>query len=372
MRVWYIDSTLRDGEQAPGVSFSPLEKVHIASMLDSLGIHEAEIGTPAMGKTEIATMRDIATSGFNYETLSWCRAIEDDIHAAIKTCTSGINISFPVSKIQLEALGKDENWVYKTMPKLISRAKDHFNTLAIGLQDASRADYGFLKNIINLANGFYADRIRIADTIGCLNPFSTQVLFQKLILDFPTTNFEFHGHNDLGMATANSLAAISSGAQSLSTTINGLGERAGNTPIDEIAMALKYSVGLESNLNLHNMQEISEYVAQVSGRPIHDSKPITGRKVFCHESGIHANSLLKNKHTYQLIEETDTGRDPELDIVFGKHSGMNALIDFFGKNGLSLTKKNAASLLEQVKMHSEIRKDNLPGNEVIELFYQLT
>lgn len=372
MRVWYIDSTLRDGEQAPGVSFNPLEKVHIAAMLEGLGIHEAEIGTPAMGKSEIAIMRDIATAGFNYETLSWCRAIEDDIYAAVKTRTSGINISFPVSKIQLEAIGKDENWVYCKIPKLISMATDHFEFVAIGLQDASRADYDFLKNVINLANGFYADRIRIADTVGCLNPFTTQALFQKLMLDFPTTNFEFHGHNDLGMATANSLAAIASGAQSLSTTINGLGERAGNCSIDEIAMALKYSTRTEPEINLQHLQEISNYVAFVSGRPIHESKPITGEKVFCHESGIHTNSLLKNKHSYQLIEETDTGRDSKLDIVFGKHSGINAIIDFFLKNGLLLTKKNASALLEQVKMHSEIRKDNMPGKEVIELFYQLT
>lgn len=372
MRVWYIDSTLRDGEQAPGVCFHPAEKINIASLLDEIGIQEVEVGTPAMGKSEIKVIKDIATAGFKFETLSWCRAVETDIRAAIKTKTTGINISFPVSAIHLSAMNKDENWTYQELPRLVKIAADHFNTVAIGLQDASRANYCFLHNIINLANSFHVNRIRIADTVGCLNPMSTQKMFEKLTYDFPNTQFEFHGHNDLGMATANSLSAVLSGVECLSTTINGLGERAGNTPLDEILMALKYSAYIEPELKTCKLQGISEYVAQVSGRPIPASKPITGEKVFRHESGIHANSLLKNKNTYQLINEAETGRKPELGIVFGKHSGTNALIHYFNQKGFNLTRENAVSILEQIKMYSEIKKDNLPDQEIMELYYQLT
>jgi homocitrate synthase NifV len=372
MKVWYIDSTLRDGEQAPGVSFHPAEKVNIASMLDELGIHEVEAGTPAMGKTEIATMKDIATAGFSFNTLSWCRATTDDIRAAVKTKTTGINISFPVSALQLESMNKNEKWILDCMPELIKMATDHFEIVAIGLQDASRANYNFLYNAINLANSFNASRIRIADTVGCLNPFTTQDLFTRLTSDFPSTTFEFHAHNDLGMATANSLAAVLSGANCLSTTINGIGERAGNTSLDEILFALKHSASIDPKLDTLKLKKISEYVSYVSGRPIPVSKPITGEKVFKHESGIHTNSLLKDKKSYQLICETETGLKSDSGIVFGKHSGTNALMDFFKTKGHYINKKNAISILQQIKLYSEIRKDNLPDHEIMELFYQLT
>lgn len=372
MRVWYIDSTLRDGEQAPGVCFHPAEKINIASMLNDLGIQEVEVGTPAMGKTEIATMKDIATAGFRFQTLSWCRATKEDIRAAIKTKTSGINISFPVSSLQLNTINKNEEWIIKSMPELIQMATDYFEMVAIGMQDASRTNYNFLSKVINLSNSLSVNRIRIADTVGCLNPVSTQNLFTKLKNEFPSTTFEFHAHNDLGMATANSLAATLSGVECISTTINGLGERAGNTPIDEILFALKHSASVEPELNTCKLQEISNYVSYVSGRPIPLSKPITGEKVFKHESGIHTNSLLKNKKTYQLIDETETGRKKDSGIVFGKHSGTKALIDFFKNKGHHITRENALSILEQIKMYSEIRKDNLPDHKIMELFYQLT
>lgn len=372
MDVWYIDSTLRDGEQAPGVCFHPTEKVNIAAMLDELGIQEVEVGTPAMGKTEIATMKDIATAGFRFNTLSWCRATVEDILAAIKTKTNGINISFPVSTLQLETMNKSENWILESMPELIKMASDHFDIVAIGLQDASRANYSFLYRAINLANSFNASRIRIADTVGCLNPFSTQNLFTRLTNDFPSTTFEFHAHNDLGMATANSLAAVLSGANCLSTTINGLGERAGNTSIDEILFALKHSASVDSKINTFKLKEIAEYVSFVSGRPIPASKPVTGEKVFKHESGIHTNSILKNKKSYQLICETETGLKPGSGIVFGKHSGTRALIDFYKTKGHNINQKNAFSILQQIKLYSDIRKDNLPDHEIMDLFYQLT
>jgi homocitrate synthase NifV len=372
MDVWYIDSTLRDGEQAPGVCFHPSEKVNIAAMLDELEIQEVEIGTPAMGKTEIATMKNIATAGFNFKTLSWCRATIEDIHAAIKTKTTGINISFPVSTVQLETMNKSEKWILDSMPNLIKMATDHFEYVAIGLQDASRANYNFLYHAINLANSYHAARIRIADTVGCLNPFSTQNLISRLTSDFPSTTFEFHAHNDLGMATANSLAAVLSGANCLSTTINGLGERAGNTSLDEILFALKHSASIDSNLNAFKLKKISDYVSFVSGRPIPVSKPVIGEKVFKHESGIHTNSILKDKKSYQLICETETGLKPDSGIVFGKHSGTRALIDFYKTKGHNINQKNALSILQQIKLYSEIRKDNLPDHEIMDLFYQLT
>lgn len=370
-RVWYIDSTLRDGEQTPGVSFHPYEKIKIASLLNDLGIDEVEVGTPAMGMSEISIIKEIATSGFCFNTTSWCRANINDIQSAILAKTDGINISFPVSAVQLKALNKTENWIYSQLPKLTKIASDNFEYVAIGLQDASRADFTILKNVISLSIAFGAQRIRIADTVGCLNPVSSHQLFSKLANEFPETDFEFHGHNDLGLATANSLSAILAGASSLSTTINGIGERAGNTSLDEIVMALKYSANIEPSINTHFFQEAANYVSKASGMPIAKNKPITGENAFKHESGIHINSLLKDKSTYQIIDEKETGKS-KIDIVFGKHSGTAALIDFFNKKGLNITRETARSILEQIKLQSGIKKSNLPDNEVMELYYQLT
>ncbi|MBN1117272.1 MAG: pyruvate carboxyltransferase [Bacteroidales bacterium] len=372
MKVWYIDSTLRDGEQAPGVSFHPYEKINIAALLDDMGMDELELGTPAMGAEEIRVMKHIATAGFSFKTTSWCRALENDIQAAIKAKTNGINLSFPVSAIQLSAINKTENWIYARMPRLVSIAKDYFEYVAIGLQDASRADYNTLQKVITLAQDFNVSRIRIADTVGCLNPFSTQELFTRLCRDFPKMDFEFHGHNDLGMATANSLAAVSAGARSLSTTVNGLGERAGNTSIDEIVMALYYSENIKPHLKTKRFKETAEYVSKVSGRTIPCSKPITGKRIYQHESGIHTRSLIKNKDTYQLIDQTLTGEDDNLKVVFGKHSGVAALEELFIKQGISLNKETMSAILEQIKMQSSIRKDNLPEKDILELYYQLT
>jgi homocitrate synthase NifV len=372
MSVWYIDSTLRDGEQAPGVSFTADEKIRLAALLDEINIDEAEIGTPAMGKNEILVMKEIATSGFSFRTTSWCRSLENDIQAAILAGTDALNISFPVSDYHLKALNKSENWIYRSIPRLLSMANDYFSYVAIGLQDASRADYSLLKNVISLALDFDANRIRIADTVGCLNPFSTRNLFTDLLHDFPDANFEFHGHNDLGMATANTIAAYLSGAKSLSTTINGLGERAGNASLDEVVMALKYSTNVRPSINTKKLQEISEFVARISARPIPVSKPVTGAKVFQHESGIHASALIKDSRTYQLFDNCDSGHAEGPEIVFGKHSGSNAVSNFFENKGLHLNSELIDAILTQVKLRSVIRKNCLHDDELMEIYYQLT
>ncbi len=372
MRIWYIDTTLRDGEQAPGVSFSHEEKMNIAAMLNDLGIDEVEAGTPIMGKSSLEIIHDISFAGFNFKTTSWCRSKKEDLLAAIKAGSDGVNISFPVSSSHLEAMDKSKGWLFANFPQLLEIANDFFEYTAIGLQDASRTDYGFLKEFIEFASAFEIERFRIADTVGCMNPFQAQELFKKLTTDFPHTNFEFHGHNDLGMATANSLSAVLYGANCLSTTINGLGERAGNTPLDEVVMALKYSANIEPTINTDQIQKISNYVAKASRREIPESKPITGRKVFQHESGIHTRSLLKNKTTYQIIDETITGRSEKLEIVYGKHSGSGALKQFYSDRGLFPGTNILSNILEQIKIHSTIKKDNLAEEELMNMYYQLT
>jgi homocitrate synthase NifV len=360
-----IDTTLRDGEQAPGVVFTLDEKLRIAAMLEDCGIKELEVGTPAMGADEQRMIREIVRAGFRFDKLCWARAREFDIEESAKTGANRINISFPVSDIQLSAMGRNTGWVMEQLRPIISFARQRFDFVAIGAQDASRANYEFLIEFIAACLTEGVDRIRLADTVGILNPCSTAQLFSSVSGRFPFVDFEFHGHNDLGMATANSVTALLSGASSVSATVNGLGERAGNAFLEEIAAALKISAGIDCGIHLSGMQELCRFVAAASSKPIYPSKPIVGEMICRHESGIHCNSLLKNELTYQPFRSSEIGRSTEL--VLGRHSGAASIRHFLEKQNLKVTDEQTLLLTEQVKSLSFRRKRELHVDEVIHL-----
>lgn len=370
-KIWYIDSTLRDGEQAPGVSFTHSEKFAICCLLDSCGIDEVEVGTPAMGKNEIEIIKSIASEGFLFRTSSWCRALKSDIDAARKCNTDGINISFPLSDIQLKSINKSMEWVFQMMRPLINYAQNYFQYVSVGAQDASRSKYSDLEKFIDLCILLNTHRIRIADTIGTLNPISTVNLFESILKVFPEVNLEFHGHNDLGMATANAIAAIQTGATSVSTTINGLGERAGNASFDEVVMACRMTLKMKDSINSKLFSQMAQYLEKVSGRKNSPSKPITGSAVYQHESGIHTKSLLKNSASYQLINGEETGKSkPE--IVYGTHSGAGAISNLFLKKGISIDSLVLGNILEQIKLFASIKKKSIEEDELLDIYYRMT
>lgn len=360
-----IDSTLRDGEQAPGVVFTLEEKLRIAALLEDCGVKEVEVGTPAMGEDEVRTIREIVQAGFRFDKLCWARAKESDIVESAKTGANRINISFSVSDIQLSAMGRNTDWVMKQIRPMISFARQRFDFVAIGAQDASRANRGFLDEFVASCLAEGGDRIRLADTVGILNPLSTAQLFSSVCEKFPYVDFEFHGHNDLGMATANSVAAFLSGAQSVSATINGLGERAGNACLEEVAAAMKISSGMETGIHLTNIQEICRFVAQASSKPIYPSKPIVGEMVCRHESGIHCRSLLKDELAYQPFQSSEIGRSTEM--VLGRHSGGRTIRHFLEKQQINMSERQTALLTEQVKALSLRHKRGLQVEELIAL-----
>lgn len=363
---YLIDSTLRDGEQAPGVVFHLNEKLRIAELLHLARIPEVEVGTPAIGTQEIEDIKAISTAGFSFKTLSWCRATKADVDAAILSGTNGINLSFPLSDIHQFAMGKDKRWVINTLRDMVGYAASHFEYVAIGAQDASRANPTFLTDFIGEAFNLGVARVRIADTVGILNPTSTTKLIRKITKQYPGKTFEFHGHNDLGMATANTLAALTSGANAASLTVNGLGERAGNAALEEVIMALEISYKIKHNYNTTILGELSHFVSKASKTPIPPSKPITGGKALSHESGIHTNLLLKNRNTYQLIPASLVGL-AETDFILGKHSGKTALIAFLNNHNISLSCKNYDLLLARIKARATHLKRGLSGAEVLAL-----
>jgi len=369
MNPYFIDTTLRDGEQAPGVVFGLNEKIRIAELLDDIGVPEIEIGTPAMGAKEISDIRTICKIGFDFKTLAWCRASKADIQSAIKAGTNGIHLSFPVSTVLMQVMDKSPEWVMAHLREMIDYASASFDYVTIGAQDASRAEMSFLKEFVSAATFYGAARVRLADTVGLLNPITTFDLISAIRNVENDILLEIHAHNDLGMATANTLAAYMAGANCLSTTVNGLGERAGNAPMEEVAMALEMSVKVNCGLQTMKFQEISNYVASVSNRLVGDSKPVTGKLVFTHESGIHTNSLMKNRSSYQLIDASKVGRKEE-SFVIGKHSGKSTLEFFMREAGLLFDDAFTMRMLALVKKMSEKLRRTISKNEFFELYTQ--
>ena len=371
MAPYFIDTTLRDGEQAPGVVFSLPEKIKIAALLDAAGVPEIEIGIPAMGETEIYEIRTIIEKGFNFKTLSWARATKNDIRSAKQAGTNGVHISFPVSPVLMKAMGKSPDWVIQNLQELIEFASPMFDYVTIGAQDASRAETDFLQKFVSDASVFGASRVRLADTVGILNPISTFDMISSIRSVVRYLPLEIHAHNDLGMATANTLAAYMAGATSLSTTVNGLGERAGNAAMEEVAMALELSAGISRTLRTESFSELSAYVAKVSKRFLSDSKPITGSLVLIHESGIHTNCLLKDRSTYQLISAEKVGKE-EQKFLIGKHSGKSTIIYYLTEANLPFTDEESLLLVEKVKECAEALKRSITKEELLDLYFEMS
>lgn len=363
MNTYIVDTTLRDGEQAPGVVFGHKEKFEIAHFLDILGIEEVELGTPAMGKHEQRSIRDIAVAGFCFKTISWCRAIKADIDLATECKTDSVNISFPVSQIQLNALGKNFDWVRDEMPRLVNYAHNSFSKVIVGLQDASRCERKQLLELVEIAVSSGADRIRIADTVGILTPLDVMSLFADLSYEFPCTDFEFHAHNDLGMATANAFMALKYGAKGVSGTLNGLGERAGNMAIEELIMANYIKDKNVTKYNTSSINKACAYVASASNRPLHQGKPICGENAFAHETGVHVRSILQDKLSYQPFDEKLVGVESNK-IVIGKHSGKAALTYFFNQKGVNPTCSQLKQLHEKIRDGISL-KGNIPTDQFV-------
>jgi len=342
--IYIIDSTLRDGEQAPGVSFSHRDKLRLASMLAEAGVDELEVGIPAMGEGEKNCIRDIVNLHLPCRITSWCRARWEDVVYASKLKTGGVHISFPVSTSLLEAIGKNETWVLNKLEELVPAARRLFPRVSVGAIDSTRANTSFLKKFADLASSCGAYRMRVADTVGIATPVKVMRMFRMLSAASKTMILEFHGHNDLGMATANSLCAVIAGAGALSVTVNGLGERAGNAPLEEIVVAMPMTTGKSCNIDPHNLRPLCSFVSRISNRVIPVNKPVTGDLIFTHESGIHCHALIKDDLTYQPYPPAMLGRKTE--FVIGKHSGSTIIRHLLQQKEIR-TDQNSADLLSE-------------------------
>jgi homocitrate synthase NifV len=361
-----IDSTLRDGEQAPGVVFSRAEKLRVVRLLDAVGVDEIEAGTPAMGEDEIETIRAMVRTKPKCRISVWSRALRQDIEMAARTGAEGIHMAFPLSDIQLKAIGKDWVWICDALPALVEHAHRYFPYVSVGAQDASRTDCTRLFSYFELIQNAGVGRVRIADTVGLFTPLSLYSLVRDIKTAFPLLEVDFHGHNDLGMAAANAITAWQAGAEHLSVTVNGLGERAGNSPLEEIMTSLATVFG-QTKFHPEKLSDLCRFVSECSGRPIPAGKAITGSMVFAHESGIHAQGTLHDVRAFQPFDGKLVGRESAHN-VFGKHSGKTAVLHFFSQRNLSLDNADLDCIVRKIHQLSIHLKRNLSVNEMLTVY----
>ncbi|SDW44497.1 2-isopropylmalate synthase [Paenibacillus sp. CF384] len=333
-KIYIFDTTLRDGEQSPGVNLNTKEKVEIAYQLEKLGVDRIEAGFPAASPGDLAAVNAVARAVKNASVIGLARSREQDIDAVAEAlkgaqdpCLHLFLATSPIHRKHKLRMEKDQ--VLETAERAIRYAKQYFSKIEFSPEDAGRTELDFLCQVTDMAIRAGATVVNIPDTVGYMNPSEYGHIFKTLKEQVPgieKIQLSAHCHDDLGMATANALAAILNGADQIEGTINGIGERAGNTALEEIAMALATRAdyfGATTTLNLKEIAKTSRLVSKLTGMVVPGNKAIVGANAFAHESGIHQDGMLKEKTTYEIISPDSIGlRDSKL--VLGKHSGRAA------------------------------------------------
>jgi len=346
------DVTLRDGEQMPGVVFHADEKLDIAMRLDEIGVDIIEAGFPVVSPAEMNAVKEVCDLGLKAKIAALSRSVKKDVDAAIECGVDMISVFIATSDLHLKhKLHMSCPEAIRCALQTVEYAKDHGLIVRFSAEDATRTDFEVLKKLYKKAEEYHADYLSVADTVGVMNPRTMYYMISEIkkVVKAPIC---MHCHDDLGLALANTLAGAEAGAKQLHTTVNGIGERSGNTPLEELLVALRLHHGID-RYDLTKLKDLSKLVQTYSEVPVAKNKAVVGANAFAHESGIHVAAVLEEPRTYELYSPEMVGAARH--IIIGKHTGAKALKYITQRMGYHLKDKELRDLSERVKMCSEFK-----------------
>ena len=349
--VIVYDSTLRDGEQTPGMAFTNEQKVEIAIKLDEIGVPQIEAGFAAVSENEMKAIKEVSSLGLKADILSLCRLTKADIDACAEAEVDMVLLFIATSDIHLKyKFKKPREFILEKVAESIDYCRERGLKASLSAEDSTRTDLDFLLQVFHAAEGSGAVRLGITDTVGCASPEAMTHMVSHICANVRTP-VSLHLHNDFGLVLANAIAGIKAGAKAVTTTVNGIGERAGNLPLEQFVPTMKYVYNCDLGIDCSKMTELCDLVATYTRLPRPMNQPLVGPNVFSHESGIHVAAILECPLTYESIPPEAVGNKRH--ILMGKHTGINYVRKRVDELGKKATEEQLNSILSQVKRMGE-------------------
>jgi methanogen homocitrate synthase len=350
-KIVVYDSTLRDGEQMPGVAFNLEQKVAIATLLDEISVPQIEAGFPAVSENEFDSIREITSMGLNAEILALSRLIKKDIDAAVESGVDMVLLFIATSDIHLKyKLKKPRECIVQMAVDAVEYCKDRGIKASLSSEDSTRTDLDFLVELFKASEEAGAERLGLTDTVGCAAPEAITTIVSKVVKEI-NTPVSLHLHNDYGLALANAIAGVKSGAKAITTTVNGVGERGGNVPLEQFVVSMKYLYGSDLGIDTTRLKDLSDMVTNFTGNPMPWNQPLVGENAFAHESGIHVAAVLNCPFTYESIPPEAVGNHRQLRM--GKHSGITYIKKRIDELGYKTSEEHICEILLRVKIKGE-------------------
>lgn len=363
------DTTLRDGEQAPGFAFTKDMKIKVYKKLYDAGIRWFEVGIPVMGGEEVEALKELLEMNSDAQLVAWNRGVINDLKTSLDMGFKAVHIGLPSSDIHIKnSIQKKSDWVLQRAREVVEYVKDRGAYVSISAEDVGRAEISFLQEYAGVVEEAGADRLRLSDTVGILN-FEQYGNIIKKLKETSNIDLQCHTHNDFGLALANTLQGLQNGAKFFHATVNGIGERAGMPDIIQAVAVLKKVYGYDLGVDMKKLVKASEYVRKITNTECFPWNPVIGDNVFAHESGIHVNGMLHNKDTFEVLQPEELGKDRK--YILGKHSGRVTIEYFLKEMGLEMTSEELDECLVLVRQCAIDNLGQVSKDELKEMYVQI-